>query len=566
MGYDFPASATGCTTMGIASPRSRDASGTGSARLRLVALAGLFLAEFLLVSLRVDAYALAAVDADWAQLLAYAGQFSRFGLGFVAAALIAAWPRLALHWQALDTAATRHRWGLPLLLQLAGFALFYFLSLRLFVDAGAGIAWPWLLVLAWVAGAAVLLMLALACLAPLPAWRQVFVRERRTLLLAVAVGALIWLFAHESQQIWGPLAEMTFRVSGWMLHAIYPSAEIVADLPNRTLGTRAFRVNIAPACSGYEGIGLIVGFLGLYLAIFRRELRFPRALLLLPLGVVAIWLLNALRIALLIAIGSEWSKDVALGGFHSQAGWIVFTVVALVLVRAADRSPFFARAPTNPRPAAQASAPTDDLAAAMLVPLIALLAATLVGTAFSAGFDWLYPLRVAAVLACLYRYRALLLPRHYRPAPTPVLAGVLVYLVWMGLVPPDPAYDAEFSAHLGDASSQAAGAWLLLRTMGSAITVPIAEELAFRGYLASRLGGHEPVLQEGRPYGWFAVAGSSLAFGLLHGDWIAGTAAGFVYAWVRNRRGSVIDAIIAHMTTNALISAQALLFGAWVYW
>ena len=78
-----------------------------------------------------------------------------------------------------------------------------------------------------------------------------------------------------------------------------------------------------------------------YLWFYRKTLRFPQATLLVPLGVVAIWLANAVRIAALILIGTWFSPAVALGGFHSQAGWLAFNVVALGLVAVAGRSPFF---------------------------------------------------------------------------------------------------------------------------------------------------------------------------------------------------------------------------------
>ena len=72
-------------------------------------------------------------------------------------------------------------------------------------------------------------------------------------------------------------------------------------------------------------LSLTVGWL-LY---SRRELRLGRALLLVPASLLASWLMNLVRLAVLIAIGSAGYPAVALGGFHSQAGWILFRCVAL---------------------------------------------------------------------------------------------------------------------------------------------------------------------------------------------------------------------------------------------
>jgi exosortase/archaeosortase family protein len=48
-----------------------------------------------------------------------------------------------------------------------------------------------------------------------------------------------------------------------------------------------------------------------------------------------LFLLNAVRIAALILIGNSGARQIALGGFHLQAGWIAFNGVALVFSVAA---------------------------------------------------------------------------------------------------------------------------------------------------------------------------------------------------------------------------------------
>jgi exosortase/archaeosortase family protein len=64
-------------------------------------------------------------------------------------------------------------------------------------------------------------------------------------------------------------------------------------------------------------------------------------LILIPAGVAAIYLLNAVRVTALILIGNAGAPQIALGGFHSQAGWIAFNVVALGLSVASRRVAWF---------------------------------------------------------------------------------------------------------------------------------------------------------------------------------------------------------------------------------
>ena len=123
------------------------------------------------------------------------------------------------------------------------------------------------------------------------------------------------------------------------------------------MGTGAFHVEVAPECSGYEGIGLIWVFLSAYLWFFRRTLRFPQALWLLPVGTVVIWLANVARIVALVAVGAWVSPAVALGGFHSQAGWLAFNAVALGLVAVSRRARVFAADGRSLPPASPPTAP-----------------------------------------------------------------------------------------------------------------------------------------------------------------------------------------------------------------
>jgi CAAX prenyl protease-like protein len=109
--------------------------------------------------------------------------------------------------------------------------------------------------------------------------------------------------------------------------------------------------------------------------------------------------------------------------------------------------------------------------------------------------------------------------------------------------------------------------WLALRTLGAVITVPIAEELAFRGFLIRRVISRDFELLSPRSFTFLSVLVSSVAFGLLHGDrWLAGIVAGLLYAVAFLRRGRIGDAVAAHATTNALLAGWVLIRGDWYMW
>ena len=289
-----------------------ESAGDSRAGWRTVLLVLLAFAEFA----AIDAHNLRVSEACKPYLF-YAVQTTHFGLLFAAGLMVAMLPNLRGLWRELCAAAQRHHWKRYLFAQLSVFALFYVCSDVFFASLEACEVSSATLI-AWVFLAAATLLLFIACLADYRFWFSFLGRLRLAMLLSALVAAAVTVAARLTQGLWGSLAELTFHVSARLLTLMYPDEMIYADLNDKILGTSEFRVNIAPDCSGYEGIGLIIGFLTLYLSLFRAELRFPRALLLYPIGIIAIWLFNALRITVLIAIGDSWSPEIALVAFISR--------------------------------------------------------------------------------------------------------------------------------------------------------------------------------------------------------------------------------------------------------
>jgi CAAX prenyl protease-like protein len=109
--------------------------------------------------------------------------------------------------------------------------------------------------------------------------------------------------------------------------------------------------------------------------------------------------------------------------------------------------------------------------------------------------------------------------------------------------------------------------WLATRVVASVVTVPIAEELAFRGYLMRRLVATDFDRVRFRAAGLTAVVASSAAFAIVHGTlWVAALGVGAIYATVAIRTERIGEAVAAHATTNLLVAAWVLAFGAWQLW
>ncbi|MBK8321753.1 MAG: exosortase E/protease, VPEID-CTERM system [Betaproteobacteria bacterium] len=395
----------------------------------------------------------------------------------------------------------------------------------------------------------------LLAIAPAGAWRSLIATERTAIGASLVAAVAVWLFGLVAQHFWRPLAEATLFVAQALVGAVYPNVDY--DPVKGTIGTSHLLLEIAPQCSGYEGIALVTVFVSLYLWLFRERMRFPRALWLLPAGWIAMWLANVARIAALVMVGTSISPDIATKGFHSQAGWIAFTAIALALIALSHR---LGLVTTDPAPSVRRA---DSPAPALLVPLIAMLAGSMVAAAFSSGFDALYPLGVVATALALWAYR-----RHYREfefAVSPVAIGIgfAVFGLWMLLTGPQASGPAKA---LPEMPTAMAALWIAFRVVGSVITVPIAEELAFRGYLLRKLVSSDFERVPPRQFTVLSFAVSSVLFGLMHQGWIAGAIAGAGFAAAVYYRGRLWDAVVAHVTANALIAVAVLGFGRWDLW
>ena len=402
-------------------------------------------------------------------------------------------------------------------------------------------------------------------------------RTRLAWLYATISSILVVFLAPRVQAIWDvPTAwgsvlirQTTFRMVAWVLHLFY-YPQVMADPAAYTIQLPHFGVSIASSCSGIEGLSLTLMFGLGWLWYARRELRFPQAFLLVPCALALIWMLNILRIATLLIIGNAGHPRVAEVGFHSEAGWIAFNIVALGFLLAAHRLPWIAK---SARPAASpadrpaAVETTRNVAAIYLLPFLAILAAAFFAKAVSSGFEWAYPLRFLAAGTVLLHYRAEYRRIDWAFTWRGPAVGALVFAMWLGL----SHWSAPATSSLGVALAAMSPAkriiWLTVRVAAAVLTVPLAEELAFRGFLLRRIVSADV---ESVAYGSvtpLAVLLSSAAFGLMHGRlWLAGIVAGVAYALSAKRTNRLAEAVAAHATTNLLLAIWILTQHNWALW
>jgi exosortase E/protease (VPEID-CTERM system) len=334
-------------------------------------------------------------------------------------------------------------------------------------------------------------------------------------------------------------------------------ATVVVFPSQAVLGTPKFAVEISGVCSGIESLALMLVLTLGWLIVFRRELVVARAVCLVPITLVAVWLLNLVRLTALISIGDAGHSDIAMSGFHSEAGWLMFNLIAIGFLFAAQNVAWLRKDGEQLRRSSTTPSTEYRVAAACLIPFLSVVAVSLLGQLVSTGVEWFYPLRFFAAAIALWHFRSEYRRMDWHFGWLGLAVGAAVFGGWLLLSHlagvgevPNP-----LGARLALLPPWERASWLAVRCLAAVVTVPVAEELAFRGYVARRIMASDVNTVGFSQLSPFSIIISSVAFGAMHGRmWIAGTITGLIFAVIAKRRGRIGEAVAAHITANALLA------------
>jgi len=417
--------------------------------------------------------------------------------------------------------------------------------------------------------AALLALLALGGLAalfaamtagPLP-WLLVRLRPLVGILpAAMGLGLVTWWITAQVEGTWGALSAATLRAVGALLRAAGGEVTLLPD--ESVVGLKGFEAQIGPECSGVDGMGLVLLFQGIWLSLARDRIRLPLGLLLLPLGAAAAFVANAVRIAVLVWVGALGRVDLAVGVLHSKLGWILFVALALASVALAEHAPWLWRNRGGASASEKGGVPAE--VAVYLGPLVAALATALATSALANGpLDPWYGARIVAAAVALVALRRSLPSLRPSPSVVPALLGALVAVTWIALSRGD---GEPLASALAGLPAPARLGWIACRALGSIAVIPVAEELAFRGFLLPWLVSPDLEKVPPRAWTWPALLLSSVAFGAIHSQVLLATGAGLAFAVARLWRGRLGDAVVAHAVANAGVALAVLAGGRWHLW
>lgn len=211
---------------------------------------------------------------------------------------------------------------------------------------------------------------------------------------------------------------------------------------------------------------------------------------------------------------------------------------------------------------------------ARVVPYVVIVVLTVVQDAFTGPLRyWLYLAKMLVGLWCIWEMRSLVPEMRWAVSWEAVVVGVLVFVVWVGLDPYYPKLELLFKAgepwnpvkEFDDAPGLA---WFFVavRTLGSALVVPPIEESFYRSFLYRYFVRLDFTDMPFSRLHWLSLCVTSLLFGFVHYQWLAGLLCGLAFQWLVLRKNRLGDAMTAHGITNLLLGLWVAWRGAWQFW
>jgi CAAX prenyl protease-like protein len=186
---------------------------------------------------------------------------------------------------------------------------------------------------------------------------------------------------------------------------------------------------------------------------------------------------------------------------------------------------------------------------------------------------WSYVFRAGAAgitLILLWnRYDEL---RHV--ATSPVLSwfvafvcGLVVFALWILPYPGWATQDGNIEGVIPvNTQGMIDWGWVLVRTIGASLLVPVMEELFWRSFLMRWLAGPAFTRIQPSSIRLHSVLVASALFAAVHELWVAGFLAGIVYGLLYRKYGNLWLPIFAHAMTNTMLAAWVVWTAQWQYW
>lgn len=211
---------------------------------------------------------------------------------------------------------------------------------------------------------------------------------------------------------------------------------------------------------------------------------------------------------------------------------------------------------------------------ARIAPFIVFIVLTsLQGWFGDASFYWMYALKTFVGVALVWAMWPLVQEMRWAFSWEAVVAGILVFALWVGLDPYYPKFGKAiepkdyWNPHL-QFGQDSAFAWaiVIIRILGSGLVVPPIEEVFYRSFLYRYIIKVDFLALPIGVYNLAALLIVSGIFGVAHYQWLGGILCALIYQGLVIHKNRLGDAMTAHAITNILLGIYVAWKNQWQFW
>lgn len=133
------------------------------------------------------------------------------------------------------------------------------------------------------------------------------------------------------QKQWFVFSSGITRILASMLSFFYSTVSTTMNASGGPiLRAQGFGVSIGPPCSGIDSMLLFFAFFAAIFALDNKRIKKGLYILFFIMGLAGVYVINVLRLFLLMLAGIYISPEFAVGLFHTNAGWVLFVLYFLL--------------------------------------------------------------------------------------------------------------------------------------------------------------------------------------------------------------------------------------------
>jgi exosortase/archaeosortase family protein len=157
-------------------------------------------------------------------------------------------------------------------------------------------------------------------------------KYRKEIAITLIVTVLFFILMMLVQNLWTLFSGALSKILFWIFSIFFDNVTYKPHVVSFTmeegggplLGINNFRAIVGKPCSGIDSFLLFTSLYALIVLLDHKKIHKVKALWVYVIGIVGMFLTNVLRIMLLFIVGAYVDPDLAIGLFHTNAGWILF--------------------------------------------------------------------------------------------------------------------------------------------------------------------------------------------------------------------------------------------------